>query len=531
MIRRLVSFGRGGVASLIAMTLYAVSIGCFIALMLLVISMEEGGDNLTSATWSLMCAIILLSEGVGFSVLPVTVTIMPLLLTVMLIALIRAFCQRCSTDPAGYCGGLIVWLMLSELARQGTQTGLQDDAWIVLLKCAIVFTIGYLLAAAFTSRLVSRAADLWREHVSNRVRTTLHIGFRLGCTLVLAYLAIGLITVIVWIVRNHAAVVRLYELIGMGTGSRIVTTIACVAWLPNLCIWALSWLFGGGFAIGDIAEFTLWRGQASSLPALPVFGLLPEPVGDDTIRMLLTALPLLLSMLIALIAMITKRGCFVLNGNAMSSVVAADNATIGSTVAGSAKAARAEGGSTVDDVDNGDDNAADGEGGGDGTAQSKAGSGFDWPSERRSLLGLAYPAGAFCLASGVVALAMSILFALSNGGLGHARLAHLGVDVVQSTRVVGHGTALGLLVAWLLVLIGVAGRFGIRWMHMRVTAGHVRPTSAGPVVSTTTRTVAQGDRAAERSTARTVAGFAGSKEEQHDEHAPSDSTGFGLSLS
>lgn len=511
MIRRLVSFGRGGVASLIAMTLYAVSIGCFIALMLLVISMEEGGDNLTSATWSLMCAVILLSEGVGFSVLPVTVTIMPLLLTVMLIAMIRAFCQRWSTDPAGYCGGLIVWLMMNELARQGTQTGLQDDVWIVLLKCAIVFTIGYLLAAVFTSHLVARAAGLWRGHVSSRVRRTIRMGFGLGCTLVLTYLAIGLITVIVWIVRNHAAVVRLYELIGMGTGSRIVTTIACVAWLPNLCIWALSWLFGGGFAIGDIAEFTLWRGQASSLPALPVFGLLPEPVGDDTIRMLLTTLPLLLSMLIALIAMITKRGRFVLTGNET--------------------AARVEDGNAVDDAEGGVDTGAASGGSVDGGVETGADSGFDWQNERGSLLGLAYPAGAFCLASGVVALAMSVLFALSNGGLGHARLAHLGVDVMQSTRVVGHGTALGLLVAWLLVLIGVAGRFGIRWMHMRVTAGHVRPTSAGPVASTTIRTVAQGDRAAERSTARTVAGFAGSKEEQHDEHAPSDSTGFGLSLS
>ena len=79
------------------------------------------------------------------------------------------------------------------------------------------------------------------------------------------YLAIGLITVIVWLVRNHAAVVSLFDLSGMETGSRILTTVAMLIWLPNVIIWAVSWLFGG-FAIGDLASFTVWLGQSKELP-------------------------------------------------------------------------------------------------------------------------------------------------------------------------------------------------------------------------------------------------------------------------
>ena len=37
---------RGAAAALVSMTIYAIALGCYIALMLLVISMEEG-DNLT----------------------------------------------------------------------------------------------------------------------------------------------------------------------------------------------------------------------------------------------------------------------------------------------------------------------------------------------------------------------------------------------------------------------------------------------------------------------------------------------------
>ena len=106
--------------------------------------------------------------------------------------------------------------------------------------------------------------DWTRKQVPADIRHCLKIGVALAVAILGIYLAIGLITVIVWSVRNHAAVVSLFELSGMETGSRILTTVAMLIWLPNVMLWAVSWLFGGGFAIGDLASFTLCSANPKS---------------------------------------------------------------------------------------------------------------------------------------------------------------------------------------------------------------------------------------------------------------------------
>ena len=62
MIARITPWAKGALTAMAAMAVFAVSLGCFIALMLLVISMEEGGGNLSSYAVSLTCAVMLLSH-------------------------------------------------------------------------------------------------------------------------------------------------------------------------------------------------------------------------------------------------------------------------------------------------------------------------------------------------------------------------------------------------------------------------------------------------------------------------------------
>ncbi len=78
--------------------IYAVALGCYMALMLLVISMEEGGDNLSAFSVPLTEALVLLSQGIGFKTDVITLTIVPLLLTVLLIALIAQLARRFGTS-------------------------------------------------------------------------------------------------------------------------------------------------------------------------------------------------------------------------------------------------------------------------------------------------------------------------------------------------------------------------------------------------------------------------------------------------
>ena len=119
---------RGAIVALASMAIYAVALGCYTALMLLVVSMEEGGDNLTVGTTSLTQAVVLLSEGSGFRTDSFTLTITPLLLTILLIWLINALIMRIKAyGPHAYVAGLIVWLGLNEAFRQSVHLGLVDD--------------------------------------------------------------------------------------------------------------------------------------------------------------------------------------------------------------------------------------------------------------------------------------------------------------------------------------------------------------------------------------------------------------------
>lgn len=388
------------------MAVYAIPVGCYLALMLLVISMEEGGDNLSTASTSLTEAVVLLSQGIGFSAGALTITIMPLLLTVLLVTLTAQFARRIGGGLAGFLTGTIAWGTLNVIIAFNVGIPLTDGMTAVALKTAFVFAFGFALGTLPGSEPVARMKELLVEHLAEPVRRTLRVGSLVAAGVMVAVLAYGLGVVIWWIIANHDAMAALWDLNGMGTGSRILTTIAFVAWLPNAVIWAASWASGAGFAIGDIASFTMWSGQGQGLPALPVFGLLPEAIDNATLRMALQLVVPVTAAILALLALLLPRAFRV-------------RFTLGR---------------------HRDDNM-------------------------KAILSMAYPAGAFCLTAGLTAVGMTLLFAISNGALGSKHLAHVGVDVMRSTQAIGRTAAMGLLVAWLAVAVALAAAYGIHWIQ------------------------------------------------------------------
>ena len=438
---------KGLAVAALSMVVYAGALGCYIALMLLVISMEEGGDNLSAFSVSLTEAVVLLSQGNGFKTGSITLTIMPLLLTVLLIALIASLAKRVGTSLSGCVAGTIGWVLINVFFANSLDIKLVDTTGVVAVKTAIVFVLGYAIAAIPESPLTKRDLDWISEHVSSPVRKTVTIGVALGVLLITVYLVIGLIVVLYWAFSNQSAMVKLYELSGMQNGSRILTTIAMIAWIPNIAIWAISWVFGAGFSIGDLAEFTMWSGQGSALPSLPIFGLLPQAIETNWIRIALMCVPLALACAAGMVVMLFNKGFHIRVGNS-------DQQT---------------------DV-------------------------------KRVVLGFAYPAGAFCISCTVVSVCSSLLFAISSGALGSKHLAHIGVDVISSTRKIGQPTAVGLFSSWLLTLVAVSMFFGIRWIVKRVRESRSGASTAA--LESDNREVANA--------ARTVTSTINNKEDQGD---------------
>lgn len=471
MNRKLMPWLRGVAASCVAMLVYAVPLGFLMALVLLVAAMEEGGDTMSAFTVPLTQAVVLLSQGVGFHTSSIVVTVVPLLLAFLLIALIRSVFRRMGTDPRGYVAGLATWLVLDRLLENNLTVALNDPTFLVLCKGALVFTLGFAWAFVRDRERLEPLRGYLRAHLSAPIRHVIAVGVRLGLLIVAIVLLCGLGTVIAWIVLGHHAVGAAFDMMHVQAGSRALMCVMAVAWLPNLMLWAVSWLFGAGFSIGDLATFTLTEGSAAHLPALPLFRLFPQPVADPTIRLCVTLIPIAVGFTLGLLVLIAKRG-FGLR-----------------------------------------------------PSQAKA-------SDARDLLfAYAYPVGAFCITSAVVSLMCTLLYALSDGALGTKHLASVGVDVRHATNATARPCASGLFLAWGTMLLLTTIVLAVRTLIARrgaTESGSGAPAKARSVSSQQE----DGDAPTEKKpfTARVVNSTPQQKEKQGDDNEPTATTGIGIGL-
>ena len=293
MTDRVKAWLRGALEAFLAMLIYTVALGACMALLLLIISIEEGGPSLSMATVALTETITLLTQGCGFTAGALTLTVIPLSLTALLIWIIRSLVGRLGISVGGCFVGLVVWTLFSLIFMQGSQTIQVDTTLVILLRTSLVFLLGYGWAWVRSEPFRQAFTKRFKEALPVQVRKTIRLGLTTGLMLLAAMLVAGLITLIIWIILYNGDVGRLFKLTRMGAASAAATSLAALAWLPNLIIWAASWLFGDGFNIGRLATFTLWSGHASSLPSLPLFGIFPEPVSGQEVRLLLLNLPLL----------------------------------------------------------------------------------------------------------------------------------------------------------------------------------------------------------------------------------------------
>lgn len=412
---------RGALGAFVSIFVYVIALWVFLTLILLVVSMEAGGSGLSDMALPLAFSVALLSQGSGFETQSFALTIVPLLLTFMLIRLVREMVSRTSKNIKAYCAGILVWLVCTWLLTQNAGPTLVDSLWLILLKAAIVYTLGFVWAALPDSDTMRRVDDQSRKLMPTRLRHMVRSALVTVVFAVLFYCVLGFVVVIVWVVHYYPAMFKVFEFSSMPTGSRIVTTLASLVWLPNLALWALSWLFGGGFAVGDLARFTLWTGRSSGLPAIPFFALFPDGVASQSVRTLLTVMPLAVGIASGLFLMFSHRGF--------------------------------------------------GVGAGDPREHRKI-----WPMVEQFL----YPLGSFTICSVLLVFVFDALFYLSDGSLGRKRLKNVGVDVTGSVQVVVRPTVMGLFVAWIaavmLVCLVLAARVYVRqirvWFENRSRIRH-----------------------------------------------------------
>ena len=190
---------RGALEAFLAILIYTVALGACMALLLLIISIEEGGPSLSMATVALTETITLLTQGCGFTAGALTLTIIPLLLTGLLIWIIRTLVGRMGMSVGGCIAGLVVWLLCSLILMQGSQTIQVDTTTVILLRTSLVFLLGYGWAWVRSEPFRQAFAKLIKETLPVQVRMTIRLGLTAGAILLAVMLVAGMITVVVWI--------------------------------------------------------------------------------------------------------------------------------------------------------------------------------------------------------------------------------------------------------------------------------------------------------------------------------------------
>jgi hypothetical protein len=133
----------------------------------------------------------------------------------------------------------------------------------------LVFVLGILLARLGT------IPDLTRR-LGPALRATIDTALRGGAIAATFVISIAAIIVIVLLLGNYAQIITLYENLHSGGLGGLELTIAQIMILPNLVIWAASWLVGPGFAIGSGSTVSPLGTTLGPLPSIPVLGALPH---------------------------------------------------------------------------------------------------------------------------------------------------------------------------------------------------------------------------------------------------------------
>lgn len=170
----------------------------------------------------------------------------------------------------GYAACALLWVAVAYLA------GPHPVVWTLVFPVLVVPVVSVLLAL---QRLLKGRPELAGPGLTRpawlpeAVRRALRPGLEGAGVL----LGAGTVICLVLLVLRFSEVRHLQAELAPGVIGGVALTLAQVAVLPNLALWAVSFVAGTGFSAVEGASAT-WTGSRTSLmPMVPAFGALPQP--------------------------------------------------------------------------------------------------------------------------------------------------------------------------------------------------------------------------------------------------------------
>ncbi|MFM6975018.1 MAG: DUF6350 family protein [Agromyces sp.] len=210
-------------------------------------------------------------------------------------------------DPlASYLSAIVVTALLSALITftAASPLALPSRPQGILLPTLVVAAA---MAFAIDREQSRLGAPVWREAVLARVRWTridpvlrrdIVAALAGAAAVVGAILTVAGLALAVALAGNYAAVVGVYQSLQAGVLGGIIVTLVQLIVLPNLVVWAASWIVGAGFSIGAGTAVSPGGTVLGAIPALPVFSAIPQAPGVWAFAVLLV--PITAGFLIAM---------------------------------------------------------------------------------------------------------------------------------------------------------------------------------------------------------------------------------------
>jgi len=215
---------------------------------------------------------------------PVTITIALLGFALLTLLLGARAGGRVAETGHRLLGELTAFVVFAAVSLLVTLSALHPVArpslWQGTLLPAAVFGVGLVIGVLRAGRdrhpgaagsSVRDWIDDWRPEVRAGVAASLRAG--IGAVAITA--AVASVLVALLFVVHFTEMIGLYESLHTEVLGGVALTAGQVAVLPNLVIWAMSWLVGPGFAVGAGSHVSALGTALGPVPAIPVLGALP----------------------------------------------------------------------------------------------------------------------------------------------------------------------------------------------------------------------------------------------------------------
>jgi len=225
--------------------------------------------------------------GLAGSELPFTLSIGLLGFAVLAVLLgVRTGRRAAGTDYSLTAAGVAVlsYGLLAALLTLSAGSAIVTPAPVQgILLPTLVFAGGVLIGLTGTAGAspmlpgwASRPLGGQLRRIPAEVRSQLAAALRGGTATVAGIMVVSGLAVFVSVLANFATVIGLYETLQADVMGGIALTIAQLAFIPNLVIWAAGWFVGPGIALGAGSSVSPLGTTLDAVPGLPVFGALPN---------------------------------------------------------------------------------------------------------------------------------------------------------------------------------------------------------------------------------------------------------------